>query len=72
MPLRSLRCLLSLLSPGDFCSCLTDTNILSIRYNIIKGFAAKASEEALETVQALGATHNVVIEEDQTVSINNE
>ena len=39
---------------------------------MIKGFAAKASKDALETVSALGTDHNVVIEEDQVVTINND
>jgi hypothetical protein len=40
------------------------------RYSLIKGFAAKASKDALETVEALGNQNNVVIEHDQTVTIN--
>jgi hypothetical protein len=38
---------------------------------LIKGFAAKASDQALETVQALGNSNNVVIEQDQVMSITN-
>jgi len=39
------------------------------RYNLIKGFAAKAPAAALATIQSLGASNNVLIEEDQTVSV---
>ncbi|CAK3865261.1 Hypothetical predicted protein [Lecanosticta acicola] len=39
-------------------------------YNLIKGFAAKTSESVMQSVQAMGAKSNVLIEEDKTVSIN--
>jgi hypothetical protein len=39
---------------------------------LIKGFAAKASKTALETVQALGNDHSVTIEDDQVITINND
>lgn len=45
--------------------------VITHEYNIIKGFAAKAPAKALETIQALGAGHNVLVEEDQVVHINN-
>lgn len=44
--------------------------VITHEYNIIKGFAAKASAKALDTVQAMGTQSNVVIEDDQVVSIN--
>lgn len=44
--------------------------IVTHEYNLFKGFAAKAPEKIMETVQALGASHNVMIEKDQEVSIN--
>lgn len=40
-------------------------------YNLIMGFAATAPAKILETLQAAGKDHNVLIEEDSTVSINN-
>ncbi|KAF2478753.1 hypothetical protein BDY17DRAFT_328271 [Neohortaea acidophila] len=44
--------------------------IITHEYSIIKGFAAKATEQALETVQTLGQHNNVLIEQDQVVGIN--
>ena len=38
--------------------------------NSSKASPAKASEQALDTVQALGTENNVVIEDDQIVSVN--
>jgi hypothetical protein len=35
------------------------------------GFAAKVPAKVLESVQAMGSEHNVLIEQDQVVSINN-
>lgn len=46
--------------------------MITHEYHLIKGFAAKASEQALETVQALGNTNDVVIEQDQVMSITND
>ena len=46
--------------------------IITHEYTIIKGFAAKASEQALDTVQALGKEHDITVEADQVVSINDE
>ena len=37
---------------------------------LIKGFAAKASEDALDAVKALGDKHVPIIEEDSIVSID--
>jgi len=37
---------------------------------LIKGFVAKAPAKVFDTVQAMGTTHNVMIEEDQTVHAN--
>jgi hypothetical protein len=51
---------------------LSQGGVITHEYNIIKGFAAEASEQALETVQALGASNNILIEDDQIVSTNNE
>ncbi|KAK3670895.1 hypothetical protein LTR78_009173 [Recurvomyces mirabilis] len=34
-------------------------------YSLIKGFVAKTSAKVIETVQAMGSEHNVLIEEDQ-------
>ncbi|KAK5107121.1 hypothetical protein LTR62_001711 [Meristemomyces frigidus] len=36
-------------------------------YSLIKGFVAKTSAQVLETVEALGSEHHVLIEEDQTM-----
>ncbi|EMF15487.1 uncharacterized protein SEPMUDRAFT_114581 [Sphaerulina musiva SO2202] len=44
---------------------------ISHEYNLIMGFAATAPAKILETLQAAGKDHNVLIEEDSTVSINN-
>ncbi|KAK3719638.1 hypothetical protein LTR37_004175 [Vermiconidia calcicola] len=41
--------------------------VITHEYSLIKGFAAKASEEALDTIQSLGNQHDVVIEKDQMV-----
>ena len=49
---------------------LSQGGIITHEYSLIKGFAAKASETALDIVQTLGEQHDVVIEADQTVSIN--
>lgn len=46
--------------------------VITHEYHLIKGFAAKASDQALETVQALGNTNSVVIEQDQVMSITND
>lgn len=35
-----------------------------------RGFAAKASAKALETVQAMGSEYVALIEEDSIVSVN--
>lgn len=37
-----------------------------------RGFAAKASANAIESVSTLSATFNPVIEEDKVVSINGD
>lgn len=39
-------------------------------FRCITGFAAKATEQALETVQTLGQHNNVLIEQDQVVGID--
>ncbi|KAK3074581.1 hypothetical protein LTR53_002859 [Teratosphaeriaceae sp. CCFEE 6253] len=39
-------------------------------YSLIKGFVAKVSAKTVETVQALGSSNGVLIEEDQTVHTN--
>ncbi|TKA45150.1 hypothetical protein B0A54_04246 [Friedmanniomyces endolithicus] len=39
-------------------------------FSLIKGFVAKLSTKAIETVQALGSSNGVLIEEDQTVHTN--
>jgi len=44
--------------------------IIIHEYNLIAGFAAKAPTKIFETIQAMGAEDNVLIEEDTTVSIN--
>ena len=41
--------------------------VITHEYSIIKGFAAKASEKILDTVQALGTAHNCKVEADQIV-----
>jgi hypothetical protein len=40
--------------------------------DLFKGFAAKASTKALETVTTLGAEFNPIIEEDSIVSIDGD
>ena len=35
--------------------------------DLIKAFAAQASEEAIKTVSVQGAEHNAIIEDDQQV-----
>ncbi|MCJ1368401.1 hypothetical protein MMC16_007543 [Acarospora aff. strigata] len=42
--------------------------VITHEYLLIKGFAAKASAEALETIQALGSEFNPYIEEDQVIN----
>ncbi|KFZ10288.1 hypothetical protein V502_08216 [Pseudogymnoascus sp. VKM F-4520 (FW-2644)] len=44
--------------------------IITHEYKIFKGFAAKASVKALETVQAMGSEYVALIEEDAVVSVN--
>ncbi|KAK1055731.1 hypothetical protein LTR74_015442 [Friedmanniomyces endolithicus] len=39
-------------------------------FSLIKGFVAKLSTKAIETVQALGSSNGVLIEEDRTVHTN--
>ncbi|KAF2765310.1 hypothetical protein EJ03DRAFT_331065 [Teratosphaeria nubilosa] len=43
--------------------------VIEHEYTLIKALAVKASTTMLETVQAMGTEHNVLIEEDQTISI---
>ncbi|KFY44592.1 hypothetical protein V494_01407 [Pseudogymnoascus sp. VKM F-4513 (FW-928)] len=45
--------------------------VITHEYKVFKGFAAKASVKALETVQAMGSEYVALIEEDAVVSINN-
>ncbi|KAJ3577419.1 hypothetical protein NPX13_g3149 [Xylaria arbuscula] len=40
-------------------------------YKILKGFAAKAPQGAIETVTTMSTKYNAVIEEDQEISITN-
>lgn len=42
----------------------------SIEYHLIMGFVARVSKNMMDEVQALGADHGVLVEQDQTVSIN--
>lgn len=44
--------------------------IITHEYHLIKAFAAKAPTKILDTVQAMGSSHEVLIEEDQVVSIS--
>ena len=39
-------------------------------YHLIKAFAANAPANVLETVQAMGTQSEVLIEEDQTITVN--
>ena len=41
--------------------------IITHEYHLIKGFAAKVGEKALDTIAAWGKEHNALIEEDQIV-----
>ncbi|KAH9826400.1 inhibitor propeptide protein [Teratosphaeria destructans] len=43
--------------------------VIEHEYTLIKALAVKASKTMLEPVQAMGTEHNVLIEEDQTISI---
>jgi hypothetical protein len=56
-------------------SCLANANlsqggVITHEYSLIKGFAAKVNAKMVETVQALGADHDVIIEQDREISIN--
>ncbi|ETN44240.1 uncharacterized protein HMPREF1541_10791 [Cyphellophora europaea CBS 101466] len=44
--------------------------VITHEYKLIKGFAAKASDAALEAVRTLGDKHIPLIEEDSMVSID--
>ncbi|KFX93130.1 hypothetical protein V495_06689 [Pseudogymnoascus sp. VKM F-4514 (FW-929)] len=44
--------------------------MITHEYKIFKGFAAKASAKALETVQTMGSEYVALIEEDAVISIN--
>ncbi|KAI0846628.1 hypothetical protein F5Y00DRAFT_141739 [Daldinia vernicosa] len=44
--------------------------VITHEYQLIKGFAAKAPQQILETVSAWSAEYNAVIEEDQVVQIS--
>ncbi|WPH00976.1 Hypothetical protein R9X50_00381000 [Acrodontium crateriforme] len=44
--------------------------VITHEYSLIKGFAAKASAKMIETVQAMGSEHQVLIEQDQVVNAN--
>lgn len=45
--------------------------VITHEYHLIKGFAAKASDEALDLIQSLGEDkHAPTVEEDKVVSIN--
>ncbi|KAK5172645.1 uncharacterized protein LTR77_002765 [Saxophila tyrrhenica] len=46
--------------------------VITHEYSIIRGFAAKASTEAMDTVKAWGTKHDVIIEEDQVITTNND
>jgi len=46
--------------------------VITHEYNLFKGFAAKASAKALETVTTMGAEFNPVVEEDSIVSIDGD
>ena len=37
---------------------------------LIKAFAAKAPEKALDTVQTLGSKYNAIVEDDQQIHAN--
>ncbi|KAI5367718.1 Putative peptidase S8 propeptide/proteinase inhibitor I9 superfamily [Septoria linicola] len=39
-------------------------------YHLIMGFAASAPAKILDTIQAAGSDHHVIIEQDREVSIN--
>ncbi|KAA6409588.1 MAG: hypothetical protein FRX48_06199 [Lasallia pustulata] len=43
--------------------------MITHEYKLFKGFAAKASVKALETVNALSTEYNPTIEEDEVISI---
>ncbi|KAL1985552.1 hypothetical protein VTN96DRAFT_7772 [Rasamsonia emersonii] len=44
--------------------------IITHEYHLIKGFAAKASANAIKSVSTLSAAFNPVIEEDKMVSVD--
>lgn len=43
--------------------------MITHEFNLIKGFAAEASANTLEAIQALDAHNNVMIEEDKVVKV---
>jgi hypothetical protein len=59
---HAMHNILTLQSKGGF---------ITHEYSLIKGFAAKVPAKVLESVQAMGQEHNILIEQDQVVSINN-
>lgn len=52
--------------------CLSRKSQLMTTPDLFKGFAAKASAKALETVTTMGAEFNPVVEEDSIVSIDGD
>ena len=49
---------------------LSQGGVITHEYSLIKGFAAKVNAKMVETVQTLGADHDVLIEKDQEITIN--
>lgn len=58
-------------SKFEFFHCIRESPLTAVP-DLFKGFAAKASAKALETVTTLGAEFNPVIEEDSIVSIDGD
>ncbi|KAL1967259.1 hypothetical protein VTN77DRAFT_3305 [Rasamsonia byssochlamydoides] len=46
--------------------------IITHEYHLIKGFAAKASANAIKSVSTLSAAFNPIIEEDKIVSVDGD
>ncbi|KAK4631902.1 hypothetical protein CLAFUW4_03347 [Fulvia fulva] len=44
--------------------------VITHEYNSITGFACKTSKTVLESIEIMASGHKILIEEDQTISIN--
>ncbi|KAK8200642.1 hypothetical protein M8818_005957 [Zalaria obscura] len=44
--------------------------VITHEYSLIKAFAANAPAKVIQSVQAWGVDHNIIVEEDQVVNAN--